>query len=174
MDIDACFQLGHVIKPHGLKGEVSILLDVDHPQQYNELESVFIEINNKLVPFFIESIRIKKDVAVIKLEDVENEADLKPILGKDLYLPLDILPPLEGNHFYFHEVIGFLIKDKSLGELGTITSVYTHPNQNLLAMDFESHEILIPINDEIIIQVDRENKYILVDLPEGLIDVYME
>jgi len=174
MDIDACFHLGHVIKPHGLKGEVSILLDVDHPQNYKELESVFIEINKKLVPFFIDTIKLKNDVAVVKFEDIDSAENLKNILGQDLYLPLELLPPLEGNHFYFHEVIGFVVVDDSLGQLGTISSIYTHPNQSLIAMDYRNTEILIPITDKILHSVNRKENTINVDLPEGLLDIYLD
>lgn len=70
MNIDACYQLGYVIKKHGVKGEVSVLLDVDFPEEYSELESVFVEINQKLVPFFIEAIQIRDDKAVIKFEHI--------------------------------------------------------------------------------------------------------
>ena len=174
MDIDACYHLGHVIKPHGLKGEVSILLDVDNPQNYKELESVFVEINKKLVPFFITSLRIKKNIAVVELEDINSPDDLKPLIGQDLYLPLEVLPPLEGDHFYYHEIIGFTIHDAQSGELGQVVSVYTNPSQDLIAMEYKNKEVLIPVSDEILKTVDRENQILYVDLPDGLLDIYLD
>ncbi len=54
MNKEACFQLGYVAKIHGIHGEVSIVLDVDNPEYYQNLESVFVEFNSRLVPFFIE------------------------------------------------------------------------------------------------------------------------
>lgn len=174
MEADACYQLGHVIKTHGLKGEVSILLDVDSPQNYKELESVFIEINRKLVPFFIDSIKIKKDIAIVRFEDVTTIEDTNPILGQKIYLPIDLLPPSQGNHFYFHEIINYRIQDKKLGVLGKVAAVYTHPSQDLIAMIYKDTEILIPISEEIVKSLDRKQKVLHVDLPDGLLNVYLD
>ena len=60
-----CYQLGEVIKTHGLKGEVSVLLDVDFPEEYSELESVFLQMEGNLVPFFIDSIQIHDKRALV-------------------------------------------------------------------------------------------------------------
>ena len=174
MESDACYQLGHVIKTHGLKGEVSILLDVDSPQNYKELESVFIEINKKLVPFFVDSLKIKKNVATVRFEDIITIEDANSILGHNLYLPLDQLPPSQGNHFYFHEIINYRIHDEELGVLGKIASVYTHPSQDLIAMIYKDTEILIPVSEEIVKSLDRKKKVLYVDLPRGLLNIYLD
>ena len=88
MNIDECYQLGHVIKTHGLKGEVNIFLDVDHPSEYQELGSVFVEINQKLVPFFIESIQLKGNKALVKFEDVDSLEEAEELQSKRIYRPL--------------------------------------------------------------------------------------
>lgn len=174
MNVDQCYQLGYVIKPHGLKGEVGILLDVDIPQAYKNLESVFVEINHKLVPFFIHSISLKNDKAIVKFEDVDDFETAESLKGGNLYLPLDRLPPLNGSQFYYHEVIGFSVIDKKSGVLGTIETIYTLPNQDLIALNYQDKEVLIPVKDEIVLSVDRERREIRVAMPEGLLDVYLE
>ena len=110
----------------------------------------------------------------MKLEDVDSSDELQPILSSDLYLPLDLLPPLEGNHFYFHEIIGFSIEDEFHGELGIIESVYSHPSQDLISMSYQNKEVLIPISEEIILSLNRERKIIHTSLPEGLLDIYLD
>lgn len=174
MHVDDCYQLGYIIKPHGLKGQVGIFLDVDLPENYKSLESVYVEVNNKLIPYFIDKIVIKKDKAVIKLEEVDDISQAESLKGKPLYLPLSTLPPLKGNKFYYHEVIHFNVVDKINGDLGMVTSIYSFPNQDLLAVDYREKEILIPINDHIIYNIDRVEKIIEVDLPEGLLDIYID
>jgi 16S rRNA processing protein RimM len=89
-----------------------------------------------------------------------------------LYLPLNLLPKLEGNKFYFHEVIGYTIEDKNFGEVGKIVGVNDTTAQALFEVENNGKEILIPMNDEFIIKVDRKNKTIFVETPEGLIDLY--
>ncbi|UII34383.1 ribosome maturation factor RimM [Fulvivirga ulvae] len=174
MNIGECFQLGYVIKKHGLSGEVSILLDVDHPHEYQKLESVFIEINDKLVPFFIESISIKGNKAIVRLEDVTTAEQADDLKSRGLFLPLTMLPELKGDKFYYHQVISYHVIDVTAGDIGTIMNVYTSPNQDLLAVDHYGKEVLIPINNEIIGEADHEKKTLNVNLPEGLLDVYLE
>ncbi len=174
MIIDDCFKLGHIVKKHGLKGGLSILLDVDYPEDYIELESVFVEVNKQLVPFFIEHLQLNGSRGILKFEDVDDLQEAERLLKSDLYLPIENLPVLEEGQFYYHEVIGYLVSDKSLGEVGKITEVYEFPNQDLLGMIHQGKEVLIPINDNIILQVDHNQRKMEVDLPEGLLDVYLE
>ena len=174
MDIDACFQLGHVTKLHGLNGEVSIHLDVDYPKDYEKLESVFVEINNRLVPFFVRSLRVTKDKATVKFEDTDSIEQAQRLIKCRIFLPLGQLPNLESNQFYFHEIIGFQVIDTVLGKLGHVKMVYDSPNQDLIAMEYKDREVLIPVIDEIVLGVDREESIIRTTLPDGLLDIYME
>jgi len=173
MDIDSCYQLGYVIKPHGLKGDVSIFIDADNPQAYRNLESVFIQQDNQLVPFFISRIKISGEKAILNLEE-SNDIDSAQLLkGSALFLPLTALPKLDEDQFYFYEIIGFVIEDENLGEIGQVITVYDAGPQDLLAIDHKSIEVLLPINDHTIIKVDKNKKQIIVNIPDGLLDIYL-
>ena len=174
MIIDDCFKLGHVVKKHGLKGELSILLDVDYPEDYKELESVFVEVNKQLVPFFIEYLQLNGDRGIVKFEEVDDLPSAENLLKCSLYLPVGNLPELDEGQFYYHEVLQYLVIDKVLGEIGQVDQIYEFPNQDLFAVLHQSKEVLIPINDDIILNVDHEQKQIQVDLPAGLLDIYLE
>lgn len=128
-----CFYLGKIAKKFSFKGEVLAYLDTDEPELYENLESVFVECNKHLVPFFIETASLhKNDFLRIRFEDVSTEEEAEAILGNDLYLPLSMLPKLSGNKFYFHEVIGFEVEDQRLGVVGTIQSINDSTAQPLL------------------------------------------
>jgi 16S rRNA processing protein RimM len=174
MKLDQCFQLGMVLKPHGLKGELYISLDTDYPEDYKELESVFLLQNGKLVPFFIEYIQVKHKEALLKFEDVEDKNMALDLRGSTLHLPLSELPELSGSQFYFHEISGFQIVDIEKGKLGVVKEVFEAGHQDLIGMEFNGKEVLIPINDEVILNVDRDNAVIKVSLPDGLLELYME
>lgn len=149
-------------------------LDTDDPEQYQNLESVFIALGNNLVPFFIEKSSLQKSQLLrLKFEDVNTEEDANSLLKKDLFLPLSQLPSLTGNKFYYHEVIGFTVEDVNFGEVGEILSINDQTAQALFEIRKGNKEILIPMNDEFIVKVDRENKKIIVSTPEGLIDLYL-
>ena len=140
---------------------------------YAEMDSVFIEIGGKLLPYFIESINIKGNKAVVRFEDLSAEESTK-LIGKNLFLPLSILPKLTGKKFYFHEIINFAVVDAKKGNIGNIASVIDYPAQPLFQIMNGTTEILIPILDQIIDKVDRENKTIYIVAPEGLIDIYLQ
>lgn len=170
-----CFYLGKIAKKFSFKGEVLIYLDTDEPELYENMESVFVEFNKNLVPFFIENSNLhKNDFLRVKFEDVDNEAEADNLLGCEIYLPLSMLPKLEGNKFYFHEVIGFAIEDKRLGIVGTIQSINDSTAQPLFeVLQNNVTEILIPMIDHFLVEVDRKNKKIIMDLPEGLVEMYL-
>lgn len=169
-----CFYLGTIVSKFSFKGELLIKLDTDEPEAYEKLESVFIALGNNLVPFFIERSSLQKSSLLrVKFEDVNDEADAESLLKSDLYLPLEFLPKLEGNQFYFHEIVGFAIEDKQFGKVGIISGVNDASSQALFEIDREGTEILIPINDDFIIEVNRDNQTIKVDVPEGLIELYI-
>ena len=121
MTVEDCYQLGYITKPHGLKGEVQVLLDVDYPQEYKTLESVFVQQGQQLVPFFISAISLNGDRAIISFEDTDT---------------LDLAKAL--------------IKHKT------------------------EKEVLIPLTDELIKEIDKENNRLYMFIPEGLVDVFLE
>lgn len=169
-----CFYLGKIAKKYSFKGEVLVYLDTDEPELYTELESMFVEINGHLVPFFIEKSSIHREKFLrTQFEDMDSEEDADTIVGKDVYLPLTMLPKLEGNKFYYHEVVGFDAIDQRLGNFGTILRISDNGVQALFEVQKDEAVILIPLIDEFIIEVNRENKSILFNTPEGLIDLYI-
>ena len=163
------------MKKYSFKGELLAKLDTDEPDLYDNLDAIFIDLRGNLVPFFVESSQLhKSDLLRLKFEDVDTEADADALMKTELYLPLDLLPKLDGNKFYFHEVIGFKIKDEKFGEVGLIRGINDTTAQSLFEIDRNGVEILIPMNDEFIVKVDRDNETIIVNTPEGLIDLYLE
>ncbi len=174
MQKEDCFYLGKIVKKYSFKGEVLAKLDTDQPDIYENLDSILVELRGTLIPFFIEQSQLhKSELLRIKFEEVDTEQDADSILKSDLYLPLEFLPKLEGNKFYFHEVVGFIIEDVNFGKVGVIKSINDSTAQELFEVDRDGIEILIPMNDEFIKKVDRKNKIVLVETPEGLIDLYL-
>lgn len=172
MNIKDCFYLGRVSKSFGFKGEVVLFLDVDNIEEYAELDGVYIDINSHLVLYEIESLRFSDNKVIVRFSDTSYE-DTLALIGKEMYLPLSMLPKLEGNKFYFHEVIGFKVIDKEKGDIGTLKEVIDYPAQPLLSVCFGEKEILIPLVDKIIEKVDRDHKTMYINAPVGLIDLYL-
>ena len=167
--------LGYIVRTHGTTGNVVIFLDVDYPEDYDELDSVYVEIKGELVPYFIDHINLQKQSnAIVSFEDVNTIEKAQALVGNALYLSLDELEELGDEDFYYHEIKGFTVTDQTKGELGIVREVYSLNGQDLIAMDYQGCEVLIPTAEDIVLKADKENKVLLVNLPEGLLEVYLD
>jgi 16S rRNA processing protein RimM len=163
-----CFYLGKIAKKFSFKGEVLIFLDTDEPEMYQNLESVFVLMGRNLVPFFIDN------VLRVKFEDVTSEEEADQILGSEVYLPLSMLPKLDGKQFYYHEIIGYKVIDQRLGDIGTIHSIIENTAQPLFEIFKGEKQILVPLIDDFILELNRSEKEIILNTPVGLVDLYLE
>ena len=175
VDKSQCFELGSIVKSIGKDGTVLLVIDADQPKNYSKLESMFVEVNQTLVPFFISRITINSNgEARLLIEGMSNEIDTLPIIGKAVFLPLSALKPLSGKKFYFHEIIGFQAKDEIAGIFGRITDVFETSSQPVIqVLNEDNKEILIPVDDTFIQSIDRQNKVFNFNLPNGLLDLYL-
>lgn len=175
MKKDECFFLGSITRLFGFKGEVVIYIDSDEPEKYENIDAVFIDFGGKLIPYFIErtDLRSKSNQLTVKFQDVDNQEQAQQLLGRELYLPLSLLPPLTGDAFYFHEIEGFEVIDHIKGPIGKIIQVLDYPGNPLFEIEFQDKQILIPVKDDFIEKTDRENKIIYLKAPPGLIDIYL-
>lgn len=173
MTKDDCFYIGRVAKTHGIKGEVTIKLDVDDPSAYLDLKYFLLEINKVLTPFFVEKLTMSGDKFFVGIQDVNTVEAASALTGKSVFLPLELLPKLKGKQFYYHEVKGFTVVDEEKGELGPINEILEYPTQAIIQVFKDGKEILIPILDQVIVKVDRKGKKLHVKAPEGLVDMYL-
>ncbi|MBT0809788.1 16S rRNA processing protein RimM [Litoribacter ruber] len=175
MNKDNCFQIGYISKVHGLHGEVTVKLDVDDPSQYEDLGHVFLEQKGRLVPYFLEHFVYQTGGKVLaKFEEYDDVNAAGTLVGAGIFLPLNVLPELEDDQYYYHELIGFTVIDENHGELGEIKVLYDLQTQDLIGLDYKGKEVLIPIQDGIITKVDKAEKKVYCHLPEGLLDIYLE
>ncbi len=168
-----CFYLGRIVRKHSFKGEVVLKLDTDEPELYQEMESVFVNIGNNMIPFFIKDSLLQKGNQLrVNFETIQSEADADALLKAGVYLPLSMLPKLTGKKFYFHEIIGFAAEDIAYGAIGTVTGVNDSSAQPLFEIEKEGMQILVPMIDDFIVKIDREQQKILLKTPAGLLDMY--
>lgn len=173
MKKEDCYFLGKITRRHGLQGNVFLKLDTDQPEMYNKLDSIFIEINGLLVPFFVAKQSWSKGDTLIISYKNSTEALVDQTIGRDVFMPLSTLPKLSGNKFYYHEVIGFEIREVDGKTCGNIVSINDQTAQHYFILDLAGKEIIIPIIKDWILELNREEKYLKMQLPEGLMDVFL-
>ena len=177
MTLDECFELGFIVKPHGLKGQLVTQLDVDDAATYDKLKTVYLALPaapTKLTAYGVERVNPQGGLRVLlKLRGIERIEEAEPLRGAKLWLPLSELPALDENQFYFHDVIGFQVIDETEGALGVVENFYELPQQDVLAMRYQDQEVLIPVVDELVSHADMAARQLFVNLPEGLLDIYL-
>jgi 16S rRNA processing protein RimM len=84
-----------------------------------------------------------------------------------------MLPPLDDDQFYYHEIVGYAVKDKTHGDMGNVKTIYEANGNDMFAFEYKGKEVLVPIKDEFIIELNKKAKTILLNIPEGLLDIYL-
>ena len=167
-----CYYLGKIVSKYSFKGE--ILLKLASRDLLNvKPRSIFIDINNSLVPFSIVKIWLHKSMLLrMLLDEVNSETQADKILNKHTYLNKNDLPVLDKKEFYFEEIIGFQIIDSKLGKVGTIDSINSQTTQTLALVDNNKGNIvMVPLVEAFIDKIEKKNNVIYVTLPKGLLDL---
>ncbi|MDR2651888.1 MAG: ribosome maturation factor RimM [Prevotellaceae bacterium] len=163
---------GNILKTFGKNGELIVKLDNQAPAEINLEEPIFIIIDGLSVPFYFKSFeeRASNRVLVI-LEDIETEILAKQLTGKQMLLPYK--KQIADKNFNLNHFVGFDAKDVHAGKIGIITEFLDFPNNPCFQITHNDKEILVPINEDFIESIDAKSKIISFNLPNGLIDFYV-
>ena len=162
------YKIGRIGKAHGVKGEVSFNFDDDVFDRV-DAEYLILEVDGILVPFFMEEYRFRSDsTALVKFEDIDTQDRARELTNCDVYFPRDLADDEEEVLTYTF-LVGFDIIEASTGmKVGTIASV----DESTLNILFELEDgMLIPASEELITDIDKDNKTITIALPEGILDL---
>lgn len=175
MTIEESFYIGYVSKTRGLKGEVQLFFEFDDYEDLT-LDIIFIEVNKKLVPYFVDTIKLHNNsTAYATFEDVDHIDKAQVLVRKQLYLSNDKFPVRDPDDFRYTDLVGYLVIDEEHGELGSIVDVTEMPQQFIATVNMdEGKQLMFPLSEDLILGIDQEQKQIEVDLPEGLVDLYKE
>ncbi len=173
MKIEDCFYIGYITKTKGLKGEVQIYFEYEAPEEL-VLDSVFAEINGKLVPYFVSKYKLQNNsTGNFYFDDVDTIEKAEALVRKKLYLPSTLKPVRDEDEFLITDLKGFIVHDKTAGELGEIIEIHEYPQQYIAVVPYKFNEVMFPLSDDLIVEIDEEKGILRVDLPEGLIDLYV-
>jgi len=174
MKLEDHFRIGTFIKTKGLKGELQLYVDYDSLDAI-DFNAVFVDMAGKLVPYFVESVKYHpNNTAYLFLEDQDTIEKASKLVKKDVYLPNKLKPKKKKGDFTLMDLEGFIAVDENEGELGEITHIQELPQQFIATVHYKNCEVLFPLNQEIIKSIDVVKGIVLVDLPEGLLDIYLE
>lgn len=163
------YKIGIFNKPHGIHGEISFTFTDDI---FDRVESEYLIclLDGILVPFFLEEYRFRSDTtALVKLEGVDTAERARMFTNIEVYFPIKHVEETEADELSWDFFVGFRIEDVHHGKLGEVTEIDTSTINTLFVVDYQGEELLIPAQEDFIVEIDQKEKVITVDLPEGLL-----
>ena len=169
--IEDVYRIGLINKPHGVHGELLFTFDDDIFDRM-EADYIICMMDGILVPFFFESYRFRSDsTALIKLEGIDTEQQARRMTNVEVFFPKEHVEELEDNELTWSFFVGFLIKDVNEGEIGKVIDVDDSTINTLFVVDHNDTEVLIPAQEDFIVDLDREKRVITMQIPAGLLDL---
>lgn len=169
--VEDVYRIGLINKPHGVHGELLFTFDDDIFDRM-EAEYIICMMDGILVPFFFESYRFRSDsTALIKLEGIDTEQQARRMTNVEVFFPKEHAEELEDNELTWSYFVGFLIKDVNEGEIGKVIDVDDSTINTLFVVDHNDTEVLIPAQEDFIVDLDRKKRIITMQIPVGLLDL---
>lgn len=172
---EVCTKVGYLVKTHGIGGGIVLAFEKGISLDLEGLDVLFILLEGRPVPFFVRELepRASEDEAVICFEDVEDIDQARALCGNIVCLPHGMLPGQPSTEPGFQQLTGFMVFDALGTCIGEILEIVEYPGNPVFRIRREGKEVLIPVADELIREIIPEEQSIFVDLPEGLLDLYL-
>lgn len=163
---------GKIINFHGIKGEAKVGFTKNRGDFFSSLNFVFIEEKGQYKRLDIENIRITNKFAIVKFKDIDDINDIIPLKGKLLFVENQVIREnLDEDEYLIDELVGLIAYDLDGNKLGFVTGVSNNGANDLLSIKTNSNHIcLVPFVDELVPEIDMENKRIVINNIEGLLE----
>ncbi len=166
-DSEKYYQLGEIVKTHGVKGEISLKIDLNvSDDELKNLESVFILIEGIPIPFFIEYLKLQNNRFIVKFDNYSSLEKVEEFVNCIILIDKSKIK-IDDSSIQFTDLIGFKAIDDDI-EIGIITDFIEYSTNMIFSINNKGKELLIPANADFIIDVDIDNKVVYFNLPKGL------
>lgn len=167
-------RIGKIVATHGVQGDMVIKHLAGSSTWMKNGQALFLELRKEsYIPYFTSDHKVLNDEEyIVRVEDVENIEDAKKLVGKAVYVNEDVLMGRAENTPLLWK--GFNLVDKNRGGLGEIEDILEVGPQWLAKITYEGKEVLIPLAQDFLIDVNIKNKFVRIELPEGLIEIYTQ
>ena len=173
MDPENVYWLGTISKTRGAGYSLVLKLNNKISDRFYEMESVFLEIEGLLVPFFINDAEpLDQKNILLNFDSVSTENQCKDLIGCKVYTEFsDVIIP-DKKKSQYNYLIGFTLWDHKYGNVGKIGEILFYPDNPVFQVKQDQKEIMVPLHEDLIIEIDSHKKLVKVNLPEGLLDLY--
>lgn len=169
---DKLVTVGKVVNSHGIRGELKIVPETDFPERFDVGNSlIIVDSQNKQTPVTVKTSRLHKNVFIVLFDQFSNINDVEKYKGSLLKIEAKNQKPLEEGEYYYHEIIGCKVVTEEEQELGLVSEVLTPGANDVWVVSLpKGKQLLLPVIDDVILNVDIPNKTIRIHLMEGLLE----
>ncbi|MBO4897635.1 MAG: 16S rRNA processing protein RimM [Clostridia bacterium] len=159
---------GKIVNTHGISGDVKALFFTDSPDFFSEIDKVYLKDGTMLSLKFSKP---HKGALIMHFDNVNSIEEAEALRGCDLYVPRDSAPQLEEGRYYITDIIGLTAKTEDGTVLGKVSDVFSTGSNDVYAIKRDrGKDILVPAIDEVVLKIDLEEKTVLINPIEGLIE----
>ena len=132
---------------------------------------MFLELEGEIREFSVEASRAYKNFVIVKFKGVDTIAQAKKLVGKECLIPEEKLSSLEKGSYYLYQIVGCTVITVKGTEVGTVKDLLFIESNDILEVESQGKEILVPFTEEICVEVNLEKKEIVIDPPQGLLEI---
>ena len=162
-------QVGVISSTHGIRGEVKVFPTTDDPLRFKKLKKVLLDTGREQLELEVQSVKFFKQFVIVKFKGIDNINDIEKYKGKGLFVPREDAVPLDEDEYYIADLIGMEVFTED-GRFGVVKEVMETGANEVYIVDSDDHgEVLIPAIRQCVLDVNVEEKKMLVRLLDGLI-----
>ncbi|MGN0163062.1 MAG: ribosome maturation factor RimM [Candidatus Ornithomonoglobus sp.] len=168
---NSLLEIGKIVNTHGLRGEVKVVPWMDYPEDFEELESIFIKTRKEMKPVEIENVRYQKNNLIVKFKGFDDINEIEQYKNCILYADREELGELPEGVHYIVDLIGLDVVNEEGEKLGVLADVFNTGANDVYDVKREGKKnLLLPVIDEVVKEIDVEGGKITVHVMEGLDD----
>lgn len=163
--------IGHIGKPHGIQGALSVTLLTDYPEQFHTLQQIYIEHSAAHKELFeIASAKIQKNKVILQLQGINTRNQAEEMVGRYIVLPRESCRELPDDTYYIFDLIGITVRTDDGAVIGKIEDIMEMPANDVYVVRNEDREYLIPAIKDVIKKIDMASREMLITPLEGLLE----
>ena len=181
MNRDDFQKIGFIVREKGLRGDVKISFEaffLDYLYHKTTPDHLFVLIHGSMIPYFIENSNLKSQAITLKFEEVDDRQTAQELRAKEIFVPKDLFEneelPDDDATTYWNYILGyqvFTLHEQQL--LGKVEDIFYLPEHELAQVFYQNKELLLPLNEEYLHEIDEAKKSIVFNLPQGFIEVFL-
>ena len=164
------FRVGVIANTHGIRGEVKVFPTTDDVKRFDYLKEAYIDAGKEKMKVEVSNVRYFKNLVIVKFKGIDNINDIERYKGKDLLVTRENALPLEEGEYYLADIIGANVYTEDGILFGSLEDVIETGANLVYSVQHEGKEVLLPVIDDCVKEVNVEEKKVIVHIMKGLLD----